>query len=141
MEIALQGVPQADPPHEGHPLHGAFLGPRPLPRSQANDGRTLSLLARILDLEAFSHNPTHLELSRPLGFSTKRDDQLREKLNPAHDRLNPAARSLLEGEQSNTWTKGSIGHAFTLHIQYRKSKSNELYPFVPHEISVLASSS
>ncbi|KAG2243555.1 hypothetical protein Bca52824_094608 [Brassica carinata] len=38
---------------------------------------------------------------------------------------------------SNSRSKGSIGHA-TVQIRIRKSESNELLPFVPHEISVLA---
>ncbi|KAK7375302.1 hypothetical protein VNO78_35681 [Psophocarpus tetragonolobus] len=34
-------------------------------------------------------------------------------------------------------TKGSIGHAFTVHIRTGNQNQTSFYPFVPHEISVL----
>ncbi|KAK7288816.1 hypothetical protein RIF29_02318 [Crotalaria pallida] len=34
-------------------------------------------------------------------------------------------------------TKGSIGHAFTVHIRIGNQNQTSFYPFVPHEISVL----
>ncbi|CAN1124649.1 Regulator of rDNA transcription protein 15 [Linum perenne] len=34
-------------------------------------------------------------------------------------------------------SKGSIGHAFTVHIRTGNQNQTSFYPFVPHEISVL----
>ncbi|CAN1125480.1 Regulator of rDNA transcription protein 15 [Linum perenne] len=35
------------------------------------------------------------------------------------------------------WSKGSIGHAFTVRIRTGNQNQTSFYPFVPHEISVL----
>ncbi|CAN6973148.1 unnamed protein product [Brassica rapa subsp. trilocularis] len=37
----------------------------------------------------------------------------------------------------NTPSKGSIGHAFTVHIRTENQNQTSFYPFVPHEIYVL----
>ncbi|KAJ8456096.1 hypothetical protein OPV22_034839 [Ensete ventricosum] len=36
-----------------------------------------------------------------------------------------------------SWSKGSIGHAFTVRIRTGNQNQTSFYPFVPHEISVL----
>ncbi|KAI3672026.1 hypothetical protein L2E82_53148 [Cichorium intybus] len=76
------------------------------------------------DLEAFSHNPAHGSFA-PLGFSTKRDDQLCESTVP----LVLASNS--EG------LKDPLGHAFTVRIRTGNQNQTSFYPSVPHEISVL----
>ncbi|WZY99900.1 hypothetical protein YC2023_072229 [Brassica napus] len=66
------------------------------------------------DLEAFSRNPAHGSFA-PLAFQ-------------------PSAMTNCANQRS----KGSIGHAFTVRIRTENKNQTSFYPFVPHEISLLA---
>ncbi|KAG8380496.1 hypothetical protein BUALT_Bualt06G0021500 [Buddleja alternifolia] len=68
------------------------------------------------DLEAFSHNPAHVSFA-PLAF------QLSAMTNCANQRF--------------LSYKGSLGHAFTVHICTGNQNQMSFYPSIPHEIFVL----
>ncbi|KAG9444621.1 hypothetical protein H6P81_015961 [Aristolochia fimbriata] len=92
------------------------------------------------DLEAFSHNPTHGSFTSASGFSTKRDDQLcesTEEPTSKEGKSNVAMNAWLPQASYPLWSKGSIGHAFTVRIRTGNQNQTSFYPFVPHEISVL----
>ena len=48
-----------------------------------------------------------------------------------------AQGGVVVGEPNTSVAKGSIGHAFTVCIRTENQNQTSLYPFVPHEISVL----
>ncbi|KAI3481420.1 hypothetical protein L1887_56145 [Cichorium endivia] len=116
MGIVLHGGPHDSSVARAWPTTRAFGGRGPYCWSANRRRAHASLLARISDLEAFSHNPAHGSFA-PLAFQ-------------------PSAMTNCANQRFLS-SKGSLGHAFTVRIRTGNQNQTSFYPSVPHEISVL----
>uniref|UniRef100_A0A6N2KXY6 Regulator of rDNA transcription protein 15 n=1 Tax=Salix viminalis TaxID=40686 RepID=A0A6N2KXY6_SALVM len=119
----------------------AALPPRGLGQRHVPPGPRGPYCSPDSDLEAFSHNPTHGSFA-PLAFQPSAMTNCANQRflsKSRHRRIKKQRRyeRLAATSQLSLWSKGSIGHAFTVRIRTGNQNQTSFYPFVPHEISVL----
>ncbi|KAK7371345.1 hypothetical protein VNO78_36603 [Psophocarpus tetragonolobus] len=137
-ELRFKASHRANPPCEGRQRHVPLggRGPLLLVGKRTTGARVAS--SPDSDLEAFSHNPTHGSFA-PLAFQPSAMTNCANQRKSRHRRIKKQRRyeRLAATSQLSLWTKGSIGHAFTVRIRTGNQNQTSFYPFVPHEISVL----